>query len=145
MTLCGPGEIGTSSSQPTYALVAGVARTGVWLAAALLSVVLLAVTAGAQSIRGSVRSGNEPIVGATVRLLELDREQRTDAQGQFSFSNVPNGTYRVYAGGILGYVAATDTVRVSGGEVSVSFELVASAVPLKQIVISRLTNAASRR
>ena len=34
-----------------------------------------------------------------------------------SFSNVPNGTCRVYAGGVLGYVAATDTVRVSGGEV----------------------------
>ena len=84
----------------------------------------------------SVQSGNEPIVGATVRLLELDREQRTDAQGQFSFSNVPKGTYRIYAGGILGYVAATDTVQVSGGEVSVSFKLVASAIPLQQIVIS---------
>ncbi len=135
MALCGLGTIGTSLSQPVHALVARVARTRVLLAA-FVAGALLAVTAGAQTIRGSVQSGNEPIVGATVRLLELDREQRTDAQGQFSFSNVPKGTYRIYAGGILGYVAATDTVQVSGGEVSVSFKLVASAIPLQQIVIS---------
>ncbi len=118
------------------ALTGWLARTSTLLVSAGLSVSLCAVTARAQTVHGTVKSGNQPIVGATVRLLELDREQRTDAQGQFSFSNVPNGTYRVYAGGVLGYVAATDTVRVSGAEVSVAFKLVASAVPLQQIIIS---------
>ena len=136
MMLKGQRTMGTTSARSALPLVGWLGRTTTFLASAALSVSLCAVTARAQTVHGTVRSGNEPIVGATVRLLELDREQRTDAQGQFSFSNVPNGTYRVYAGGVLGYVAATDTVRVSGGEVSVSFKLVASAVPLQQIVIS---------
>jgi iron complex outermembrane receptor protein len=110
-----------------------------WVRRLVSGCLAVGVTAGvaqAQTIHGTVQSGNDPIVGASVRLLELDREQRTDARGQFSFSHVPNGTYRVYAGGVLGYVPATDTVHMNGGVVSVSFKLVASAVPLRQIVVS---------
>ena len=61
--------------------------------------------------------------------------ERTDAQGAFRFTDVPNGTYRVYAG-VLGYLAATDTVRATGGVVSASFDLTPSAIPLKEIVVS---------
>ena len=114
----------------------GILRGSGVATSALVAALLCGATARAQVVQGTVRSGGAPLVGATVRLLELDREQRTDAQGQFRFTDVPNGTYRVYAGGILGYVAATDTVRVTGGAVSVSFKLVASAVPLQQIVVS---------
>ena len=101
---------------------------------AFLSVSLVGAL-GAQTIRGTVRSDSEPVIGATVRLLELDRLARTGAQGQFSFSDVPNGTYRVYVS-IIGYAAATDTVHVSGDTVSALFQLTQTAMPLKEIVVT---------
>lgn len=102
---------------------------------ALVAGLLLAAPAGAQIIRGTVQSAGVPVVGATVRLLELDRADRTGARGQFSFSDVPSGTYRVRVG-VLGYAAVTDTVRVTGTDVAVSFDLTASAIPLQEVVVS---------
>jgi iron complex outermembrane recepter protein len=102
---------------------------------AVVAGLLLATSAGAQVVRGTVQSAGVPIVGATVRLLELDRVDRSGAQGQFSFSNVPSGRYRVHVS-VLGYLPATDTVHVTDAEVVVSFGLTASAIPLKEIVVS---------
>src|SRR5579863_8619942 len=116
-------------------VVTGILRGSGVATSALVAGLLCAATARAQIIQGTVRSGGAPLVGATVRLLELDRVQRTDAQGAFRFTDVPNGTYRVYAG-ILGYVSTTDTVRATGSVASVSFNLTASAIPLKEIVVS---------
>ena len=79
----------------------------------LFSSLLLAPTAIlAQTVTGTVQTTGKPIVGATVRLLELDRIERTGAEGQFTFSNVPTGVYRVYVG-VTGYASATDTIRVT--------------------------------
>jgi iron complex outermembrane receptor protein len=89
----------------------------------------------AQTIAGTVRTAGKPIVGATVRLLELDRIERTGAEGQFTFSNVPTGVYRVYVG-VTGYASATDTIRVTSSTARVSFNLIESAIKLKEIVVS---------
>lgn len=113
----------------------GIMRGSGVAASAFVAALFAAATARAQTVEGMVRSGGAALVGATVRLLELDRAQRTDAQGAFRFADVPAGTYRVYAG-VLGYVAATDTVRVTGGVASASFDLTPSAIPLKEIVVS---------
>ncbi len=108
-----------------------------WAAAAsaCLPLLLDAAAASAQTIAGTVRGAGAPIVGATVRLLELDRVERTGAQGQFSFSDVPIGTYRVFVG-VTGYASATDTVRVTGPTTTVSFDLARSAIPLEEVVVS---------
>ncbi len=92
-------------------------------------------SAAAQTISGTVRSGGQPVVGASVRLLEFDRAVRTGAQGEFRFDDVPRGTYRVFAG-LTGYAAQTDTVRLTGNSATVAFELKQSAIPLEQIVVS---------
>ena len=113
----------------------GIMRASGLATSALVAALLCGATARAQIVQGTVRSGGAPLVGATVRLLELDRVQRTDAHGAFRFADVPNGTYRVYVG-VLGYVAATDTVRATGGVASACFDLTASAIPLKEIVVS---------
>ena len=118
-------------------------RSGVAISA-LVAALFSAVAARAQVVQGTVRGGGAPLVGATVSLLELDRAERTDAQGAFRFTDVPNGTYRVYAG-VLGYLAATDTVRATGGVVSASFDLTPSAIPLKEIVVSGSPTARPRR
>lgn len=100
-------------------------------AALLLSPIALS----AQAISGTVQTAGRPIVGATVRLLELDRIERTGAEGQFAFSNVPTGVYRVYVG-VTGYASATDTIRVTGGTARVAFNLSESAIKLKEVVVS---------
>jgi iron complex outermembrane receptor protein len=70
-----------------------------------------------------------------VRLLELDRIEHTGAQGQFTFPDVPKGTYRVFVV-VTGYASATDTIDVVGGTTQISFNLRESAIQLKEVVVS---------
>ena len=101
----------------------------------LSSLLLWPATLRAQTVTGTVQTAGRPIVGATVRLLELDRIEHTGAQGQFTFSDVPKGIYRVYVG-VTGYASATDTVSVTSGTARVSFNLRESAIHLKEVVVS---------
>lgn len=96
---------------------------------------LVASTGTAQSIQGTVAGDHGPLVGATVRLLELDRMLQTGTNGAYRFERVPAGTYRVYAG-VAGYAPAVDTVQTTGGDVTVNFTLHPSAIPLPAIVVS---------
>ena len=102
---------------------------------ALIAVALTAPAARAQRISGTVRSAGQPVVGATVRLLELDRIDHTGARGEFRFDDVAPGTYRVFVG-LTGYAAQTDTVRLTGASATLTFNLVQTAIPLEQIVVS---------
>jgi len=86
-------------------------------------------------IRGRVTSGTTAITGATVRLLELDRQTHTDGSGAFSFANVPNGTYHVFVR-VIGYASATKSVRVKDTIAEVDFSLKESAIQGEEIVIS---------
>ncbi len=105
---------------------------GTILAAALA---LGAAAARAQTIAGTVRGAGHPVVGASVWLLELDRTERTGAAGDFRFANVPPGTYRIFASA-TGFASATDTVWVTDTTATASFDLRASAIPLRAIVVS---------
>ena len=113
-----------------------------WLATCIVfGVALLGpVTLRAQTVVGTVRSAGNPIVGATVRFLELDRIAHTGAQGQFTFTDVPKGIYRVFVG-ITGYASATDTVEVTSDTTRVSFGLRESAIQLKEVVVSATPTA----
>ena len=93
------------------------------------------VNAPAQTIGGTVRSGRDPIVGATVRVLELDRSLRSGARGQFAFSNVPNGRYTVLVE-VIGYQSATQTVQVESTPTTLEFNLRPSAFALDPLVVS---------
>ena len=109
----------------------------------LLVVAAIFAFAGAvqgQTISGTVRSANGPIVGATVRLLELDRIEHTGPQGEFSFSGVPRGVYRIFVSE-TGYASATHTMRLAGDVETTSFDLTESAVHLQQVVVSASPNA----
>lgn len=91
--------------------------------------------AGAQVINGTVQGAEKPVVGATVRLLELDRAQRTGAHGEFSFSGIPKGTYTVFAGA-TGYAGTSKIIDLTGTSATVAFDLKSSAVALSEIVVS---------
>jgi iron complex outermembrane receptor protein len=106
------------------------------MATGAFAFLLLAATgAAAQTITGTVHSGNNVVVGASVRLLELDRATRTGGHGQFRFTNVPKGTYQLVVS-ITGYTPASTTVELIGATAAVSFDLKPSAIPLKEIVVS---------
>src|ERR1700730_11757124 len=92
-------------------------------------------TLQAQTITGTVQTAGKPVVGATVRLLELDRTEHTGSQGQFTFSDVPKGVYRVYVG-VTGYASVTDTVKVMSDIARISIDLRESAIRLKEVVVS---------
>ncbi len=104
-------------------------------AVAVAALLASAAAARAQTIAGTVRSAGRPVVGANVWLLELDRTERAGSRGEFRFADVPDGTYRVFVAA-TGYASATDTVRLTGATASVAFDLVPSAIPLEQIVVS---------
>ncbi len=103
--------------------------------AAVILLAITAVVARAQTISGSVRSGGKPVVGATVRLLEIDRAQRTGGNGEFTFADVPKGSYTVFASA-SGYASGTKTVALTGTAATATFELRTSAVALREIVVS---------
>ena len=99
------------------------------------SVVVLAGGATGQTIDGRVASAGHPVVGATVRLLELDRAERTGADGSYAFADVPGGTYRLFVAA-TGYASVTDTVQLTGQTAVANIELVPSPIPLQQIIVS---------
>jgi iron complex outermembrane receptor protein len=86
-------------------------------------------------IRGTVMSGTTAITGATVKLLELDRQTHTDGTGAFVFANVPNGKYHIFAR-VIGYASATNVVTVQDTTSVSSFNLRQTAIQGQEVVIS---------
>ncbi len=105
-----------------------------------LEVALLAGRVAAQDLTGTVSSASHPVSGATVQVLELERLDRTGADGRFRFANVPPGTFRIVATA-LGYAAATDTVHLTGAGASVTLELRPSPLPLSPVVVTAAPTA----
>jgi iron complex outermembrane receptor protein len=101
----------------------------------VLLVFPLSASASTGSIHGTVKSGDKPVTGATVRILELDRVARTDAKGEFDFPNIPNGMYKVFVR-IIGYAPATNIVTVSDNIAPTTFTLRESAIEAEEIVVS---------
>ncbi|HZK75491.1 MAG TPA: TonB-dependent receptor plug domain-containing protein, partial [Candidatus Kapabacteria bacterium] len=89
----------------------------------------------AGSIHGIIKSGDSPITGATVRLLELDRETHSGANGEYSFEQVPAGKYHVFVRS-MGYASMTEAVEVTDNTMELSFSLTASAIPGEDVVVS---------
>ncbi|HQT92181.1 MAG TPA: TonB-dependent receptor, partial [Candidatus Kryptobacter bacterium] len=87
------------------------------------------------SVTGTVKSGDRPVVGATVRLLGLDRATYTDAKGEFFFPDVPNGEYNVFVR-CIGYTSGAKRVDVENNSAMVFFLLRQSAIRSEGVVVS---------
>src|SRR5665213_902219 len=104
-------------------------------AVSLLLFALFPMLAIAGSIHGIIKSGDSPITGATVRLLELDRETHSGANGEYSSEQVPAGKYHVFVRS-MGYASMTEAVEVTDNTMELSFSLTASAIPGEDVVVS---------
>ncbi|MGH7532527.1 MAG: TonB-dependent receptor, partial [Gemmatimonadales bacterium] len=96
---------------------------------------LLAAAASAQSISGTVTSRSRPVVGAEIRLGELDRSVRTGAQGEFRFDQLPKGQYHLF---IIapGFASAEDSVALTGDNAALNIDLRPAAIRVRDLVIS---------
>jgi len=92
-------------------------------------------TEGTPGIRGVVRCNGRPVIGATVRLLELDRTTYSDDKGEFYFPDLPGGTYTVFVRG-MGYTSATNKVRVANNVAETSILLHESVIQTEEVVVS---------
>jgi iron complex outermembrane receptor protein len=110
--------------------------SSIGLSAALVATLLAAAgLAQAGSLVGHVSGSGQGLVGASVRVLELARTERTVQGGRFTFADVPSGRYRVVVG-LIGYASQTRTIDVAGDTTTANFDLEASAIPLDEVVVS---------
>lgn len=109
------------------------------LVLALVSSLLCAAQLVAQetgTIIGRVVDGTtqQPIAGATVVLVGMQRGTLTQADGAFLITGVPVGVHRVRAA-LIGYAAQQQTVEVSAGATATAqFALQPEAVLLEEVV-----------
>jgi len=118
--------------------VARIRETAVAVAIAAITFLCTASRTLAQQggrITGVVRGNGQPIVGARVRVIQLDRITQTGAHGRFTFDDVPPGAYRVFVD-VSGYASASHTVQVGSGITTSSFDLQPSAIHLQRVVVS---------
>ena len=108
-----------------------------------LTSVLLTCTAFSQgSVSGTVTDGltNNPLPGANVFIEGTGYGSAADADGNYTISNVEDGSYTVTAG-YIGYKSSSSEVTVSGGDASASFALGVDPLRSEEVVV---TGAASR-
>ncbi len=87
------------------------------------------------SVSGTVLSRGKPVVGATVRLLGLDRATSTGGKGRFAFPDVPAGTYKIFVS-CIGYSSSTKSANVQNGNVELYFSLTETAIQSEEVVVS---------
>lgn len=110
-----------------------------------LCLALLFTVAAAQtgSITGSVTDeAGAPLPGANVTVEGTQLGASTDADGDYSVSNVPSGTYTVTAS-FIGYESASSSVTVGTGASEADFALAVSALVGADVFVTG-TRAAGR-
>ncbi len=93
-------------------------------------VIIMAAAAGAPIAQGPVtltgvvktEHSGQPVVGATVELLELRRQARTDAEGRYSFEGLEAGVYNVSVTKV-GYADQVKQVTVPDGDADFTLDL----------------------
>lgn len=105
----------------------------------LTTLVILAFpgVALAGALGGKVKDANSAsyLLGATVSIPELSRQTTTEADGSYSFGNLPAGTYTVTVS-YLGYADASRAVLVPEGEVAAKADFsVSDVVQMSRLVV----------
>lgn len=102
-----------------------------------LSALLWAMPGFAQTggIQGKVSDQNQqPLVGASVHIVELNRQAGTNEQGNYSFTGVPDGNYTLTVS-YIGYEQAERAITVAGSVQTVDFSLLSSGESLDEVVV----------
>jgi iron complex outermembrane receptor protein len=97
------------------------------------------------SLSGKVteKTSGKPVAGATVYISDLKLGAVTDATGQYSFRNLPSGTFLIEARSI-GFKAITTNVTINGAVVQ-NFELSENMIEESEVVVTGLSKATQIR
>lgn len=88
------------------------------------------------AVRGTVRSGGQPVAFAHVGVVGGTQGASADEQGRYSIVEVPAGRQTIQATGV-GYASASRTLHVEAGKESVvDFELAEDNAELKAVVVT---------
>lgn len=99
----------------------------------------LAQTGGIEGTVTNSKTG-EIVPGANVLLTEISRGSATDAEGQYSITGVPVGTYTLRVS-FIGYNTYTQQVKISANEtIERNVQLKPSAVGLDEVVVTGYGN-----
>ncbi len=110
----------------------------------LIVMLLSAGSVMAQSISGNVKDeAGVPLPGVNVILEGTSKGSVTDFDGNYSIDNVENGTYTLVAS-FLGYAKFTQSVSVSGADVSVNVTMKEDTQSLDQVVVTGVVNPKSK-
>ncbi|WP_281846139.1 TonB-dependent receptor [Olleya namhaensis] len=113
----------------------------IFIAIMLLSVSFIVAQS---TISGSVKDGNgAPLVGVNVTLEETSKGAQTDFDGNYSISNIENGTYQLKAS-YIGFASLLKSVNVDGQNVIENIVLVEDLESLDEVIITGVVNPKSR-
>jgi TonB-linked SusC/RagA family outer membrane protein len=100
--------------------------------------------AGPNSVSGVVRSETgTPLAGATVTIPKLKRSGVTDAKGEFTLKDVPNGEYWVEIT-FVGYQPYGKMINVVNNEATIVAEMKIASSSLDQVVFKGYYNTTNR-
>lgn len=95
-------------------------------------------------IKGNVSSAGEPVIGALVIIESLNQSQLTDTLGNFAFSQIPEGTYKIKVQAI-DYQNYERTVTLKNGEnKKLDIQLDAFRSDLNEVVVTGTMKEVSR-
>ncbi len=78
---------------------------------------------------------NEPLIGASVYLPELNKGTITNQFGEYSINNIPNGKTKVQFS-FIGYNTVIETIEISQVENTVDISLTTAIIQSQEIVIT---------
>lgn len=111
----------------------------------LLIMMLLSVsTVVAQSISGNVKDkAGVPLPGVNVIVDGTTKGAVTDFDGNYSITNLEDGTYTLSAT-FIGYAKTSKSVTIEGGDITVDFTMAEDAQSLDEIVVTGVVNPKSK-
>ncbi|MBO3097881.1 TonB-dependent receptor [Gelidibacter pelagius] len=88
------------------------------------------------SLQGNVidKNTSEPLIFANIYIPQLEKGATTDFNGNFTLSNIPNGTFPIVVS-IMGYETLSRTVTFPSTEV-LNLAMIPSAIEMAEIIIS---------
>ena len=103
----------------------------------LLMTVTLPVFAQTGDIHGTVyqRGTEKPVVGADVRITETEQTEKTDENGVFRFTELPEGTYTVVVTHSTETAPTAVSVEISSGDTTEIKVYLGEAVKLETIIV----------
>jgi TonB-dependent starch-binding outer membrane protein SusC len=103
-----------------------------------------AMLAQTSTLSGKIMSGGEPVIGATVKLVETNKGAVSDADGAFTIKDLSTGSVMVSITSV-GYTESTQTVVIKAGANTLNVEMESSGKFLDEVVVTGLSINAKQK